>query len=192
MRIKANPQPNAAHSPNKPGVPTSRLYVYVFVAIVLGALLWAKAGMSKSGPELVDWRTDHDVAVQSAADSSKPTLVLFTASWCPPCQHMKRKVWTDRAVADVLNKEFLPIKVDCSDTNDTAVLALQNKYGIKGVPTMIVHDADGREVGRANGMGGRQLLDWLKELDVQPPEDTSSESTIETPDQADREADTFD
>ena len=179
MRIRSHPQSDTGTSIAKRGAPAARLYVYLFIAIMLGALLWAKAGQSEPKPQLIEWQTDHDAAMQTAAESGRPTFVLFTASWCPPCQQMKRSVWTDRAVADVLNKTFTPIKVDCSDSNETASVALQQKYGIRGVPTLIVHDIEGRELGRTNGLTSKQLLTWLDSLNVKSSTDAPTNGSAE-------------
>lgn len=66
----------------------------------------------------------------------------FEASWCQPCKNMSR-------VLEGL-KEQLTVPIEAVDIDENADMAKQ--YAIRGVPTMVLIDDDGKEVKRKVGM----------------------------------------
>ncbi len=68
-------------------------------------------------------------------------VLKFYADWCGPCKMLSKIM---EGMGD-LNVEIVNIDVD--NDQETAV-----KYGIRGVPTMIVIDDEGKEVRRKVGM----------------------------------------
>ncbi len=76
----------------------------------------------------------------AAADRDRPLILDFTATWCGPCQQMKP------AVEDLARKGY-PIKpVDIDRYPELA-----QRYNVTGVPTFIVVEPNGRELGRISG-----------------------------------------
>lgn len=77
----------------------------------------------------------------------------FEASWCQPCK-MLTKIMEDAA-------DQITIQVDKIDIDENMELAKQ--YGIRGVPTMVLVDDEGKEIKRQSGvMMEAQLLEFLK------------------------------
>lgn len=68
-------------------------------------------------------------------------VLKFYADWCGPCKMLSKIM---EGMGD-LGTEVVNIDVD--NDQETAV-----KYGIRGVPTMVVVDDDGKEVRRKAGM----------------------------------------
>jgi thioredoxin 1 len=60
-------------------------------------------------------------------------LIVFTASWCKPCQALKQTINTSSLVS--LN---IPIKYVDIDSDTESVL----EYQIRSVPTLILKDQD--------------------------------------------------
>ena len=46
----------------------------------------------ESQPAHADWSSDLDATLANATAAKRPALVFFTASWCQPCQQLKRAV----------------------------------------------------------------------------------------------------
>lgn len=68
----------------------------------------------------------------------KIEILLFSATWCGPCQSLKSKLKRSGLYDKV-------ILMDCSDGSDYSKFA--RKYKFKGVPTIVVLK-DGKEIDR--------------------------------------------
>lgn len=68
-------------------------------------------------------------------------VLKFYADWCGPCKMLSKMMEN----MDDLGVEVVNVDVD----NDQEVAI---RYGIRGVPTMVVIDDDGKEVRRKAGM----------------------------------------
>ena len=80
-------------------------------------------------------------------------VLKFEASWCQPCKMLSR------VIEDAKDKITTPIEVvDIDEHQDLAIY-----YNVRGVPTMIILDDDGKEVKRQSGMlMESQLLEFLQ------------------------------
>ncbi len=90
---------------------------------------------------------------QDVLGSDLPVLVDFWASWCPPCRMLS-------PVLDELAGEFegkvVVAKVNTEENQENVF-----KYGVQGLPTMILFK-DGQEVDRVVGAAPKDALKrWL-------------------------------
>lgn len=67
-------------------------------------------------------------------------LLKFYADWCGPCKMLSR----------VIEDVKLPYPVEDIDINQDQDLAM--KYGIRGVPTLVLVDNENNEIRRVSGM----------------------------------------
>ncbi len=79
-------------------------------------------------------------------DKEKPTLVMFTASWCGPCKYMKESIMKDSSVKKVLDG-FNVLLLDV-DQNDGKLFAERFiPVGFKGsIPYFAILDKTGKVV----------------------------------------------
>jgi tetratricopeptide (TPR) repeat protein/thiol-disulfide isomerase/thioredoxin len=86
-------------------------------------------------------------AFAQARAQGKPLLIDFYGIWCPPCNELNDRVFsqpTFKKEADA----FVRLKMDA----DAAVSeALSQRYGIQGFPTVIFASPEGDEIGRVVG-----------------------------------------
>ena len=82
--------------------------------------------------------------------TDRPTLVRFTADWCPPCQIMKREVFNRPDVAAEIEQHYRAVSVDMTRL-DADARALAARHGVLGIPTFVVLAPDGRETARLPG-----------------------------------------
>jgi len=115
-------------------------------------------------PQRVGW-SDFTSGVERAAAEQKPVVVNFTASWCGYCKQMDRTTWRDPAVIERL-EGVVPVRVDVDETRaprgGEPGADVANRYGVRGTPTLLVLDGQGRVLSRTSGYhDAHQLLDWL-------------------------------
>jgi thiol:disulfide interchange protein len=115
------------------------LIVFVSVFAIIGLSRW------RTPNELIPWQTDLAAAQAQARQANKPILLYVTASWCGPCQTMRREVWTDQRVADAA-EAYVPLKVDIDVNPQVAI-----QFGATAsVPVIMVVDADNRIIRRVD------------------------------------------
>lgn len=120
-----------------------------------------KADKGDSAPD--GWQTDLTSAKALAKKDDKPMLVVFSASWCPPCQALKKKVYPQASVKKAL-EAWVPVYVDADANEDLA-----KKHNIEGLPTLLILDASGKELSRQVGCNPTSTF-FLKFLEDSKPE----------------------
>jgi thiol:disulfide interchange protein len=106
----------------------------------------------------IAWRGDFEAARAEAKASDKPVLLVFSATWCPPCNAMKHDVWPDAAVSQIVNSDFVPLYVD---VDNPASVSIARRYGISGIPAVLVVDASGDVLRQESYMSRSTALDFL-------------------------------
>ncbi|MBB3204751.1 protein disulfide-isomerase [Rhodopirellula rubra] len=107
----------------------------------------------------IAWAEDYALAKRQAAMSDKPIILYFTATWCVPCRVMKRQVWADPQVMELVNAEFVPVAIDVGDPENAEVMAA---YNVQGSPVTIVCDSHGKALDwRVGGISKIQFLELL-------------------------------
>jgi len=105
-----------------------------------------------------DWTTDYKAALTQAKAQNKLVLLDFTGSdWCGYCKLLDKEVFTTSSFKDFADKNYILVTIDfphqtqLSDTLKQQNDALNQQFTIEGFPTLIVLDADGKELGREVG-----------------------------------------
>lgn len=106
--------------------------------------------------ELVNDVTDASFE-QSVLRSTKPVLVDFWAEWCAPCRMLAPTV---DAIAEQFSQTATVVKLNVDDNTATA-----QRYGIKGIPTLILF-SEGKEVERVVGATGKDSIARMIEKHV--------------------------
>jgi len=108
-------------------------------------------------PTSIEWRTDLDAALVEARLTHKQVLVDFSADWCPPCIAMKHDVWPDPAVERALTQSYVPLLIDVERDG-----TVSERYGVSGIPTVLVLDETGRVVRRATFLSASAMVSFLR------------------------------
>lgn len=89
------------------------------------------------------------------SNAGTPVYVDFYATWCGPCKKLG-PMFSNRASSLSGKGKFLKVDID-------KVKGATSKYGIKGLPTMIVFDSSGNEMDRRSGPDNIDL--YLSEVE---------------------------
>ncbi len=98
-------------------------------------------------------------------ESEQPTILEFSAGWCGPCKEMKPQI-------DLLKTKSYPIRVlDVDEHPDLA-----RNYRVGSVPTFVIVDPDGKELGRSEGLQhASKLASSFRQLKTEWLERTSKQ-----------------
>ncbi|HEU5076551.1 MAG TPA: cytochrome c biogenesis protein CcdA [Polyangiaceae bacterium] len=100
--------------------------------------------------ETLSWEpTDYVVARQKARVEARPLLVDFTAAWCVSCKELDKLTFSHDAVEREAGR-FVAVRVDATDDEDPKVERALAEFSVKGLPTVILFDSEGREARRFN------------------------------------------
>ena len=134
---------------------------------ILATLLFATSALFADD----SWKTDLPKAIEQAKSEKKMVLIDFTGSdWCPPCKSLHSKVLVSEEFTKFAKDNLVLVELDfpkakpLSDEIKAANKELAKKYGIKGYPTVIVLDGEGKELFRKVGYGGTPAADYVAEL----------------------------
>lgn len=113
----------------------------LFLLLSIGNMAFADTGIEF---EEQDW---DDVISRSEAEDKLIFLDAY-ATWCGPCKKMSRETFTDEAVADFYNDNFINAKIDMEKGIG---LELAKQYGVRAYPTLLFLNHKGEVVNRVCG-----------------------------------------
>lgn len=118
------------------------------------------------------WMTDLSKAQAKAKEEKKLVFVEFTGSdWCPPCKRLKADILSTADFAKYAQENLVLVELDFPRAKEQSAelkkanKELSQKYGIRGFPTVIVFDGEGKELNRQVGFGGGSPKDYIAKLD---------------------------
>jgi len=142
-----------------------------FAAACMAALVFWSIGMQARGDDL-PWLTSYEKALAAARARGKVILADFTGSdWCPWCVKLKREVFHTPEFEAWAEKNVVLLMVDFPrDKKQPEEVKKRNrelarKYGVRGLPTVLFLDGEGREIGRTGYVRGGPAV-WLKEAEA--------------------------
>ena len=87
----------------------------------------------------INWLEWSNESFEKAKKEGKPILLDLTAVWCHWCHVMDSVSYSNDEIAEVINKDFVPIKVDIDKRPD-----IKERYNMGGFPSTVFLDAEGK------------------------------------------------
>jgi len=86
-------------------------------------------------------------------NSELPVLVDFWAEWCGPCKMIAPVL---DAIAEEYEGKLKVVKVDVDANNESPA-----KYGVRGIPTLILFKGGNAEATKVGALSKTQLLEFI-------------------------------
>jgi thiol:disulfide interchange protein len=87
------------------------------------------------------WFTDYDKAREQALQENKKLFLDFGASWCSSCVLLEKRILYTLPVSCAL-ENVIKVKLDCTGSCSDAITRLQKKFGVIGLPTLLLVDPE--------------------------------------------------
>jgi thiol:disulfide interchange protein DsbD len=131
-------------------------------ALAFVAVLPLLPSMARPVEGGVAWQASLDAGLAAAQAQGKPALVDMRADWCVACVELEKKTWPDAGVQKWLGT-VVPIRLDMTKNTD-ADQAIMQRYGVKGLPTVLLLSPDGKVISGFVGYRSPEaVLAWAGE-----------------------------
>ncbi len=119
------------------------------------------------------WSDNFQESLAKAKAEKKLLLAEFTGSdWCPPCKKQAAEVFGVQEFKDYAAKKLVLVQLDyprskeISETVKAQNQELKTKFAIRGFPTVIMFDGEGKELARWVGYGGGGPQSLISKIDA--------------------------
>lgn len=139
----------------------------IFVYMLVGsAFVYAQQAYKK---EDIEWYSFND-AIELAKDHNKKVMLFMEADWCSVCKKMKKKVFPDQDVQDIMRTKFYPVRMDIESDQkltyqqkEMSFKAFSKYMNMYATPTFIFLDEKGKVIGNKPGyMETEELMTLLR------------------------------
>ena len=107
----------------------------------------------------IQWLEWGKESFEKAQSLGRPILLDITGSWCHWCHVMDNTSYSDPAVIDSVNKNFIPVRVDTDKRPD-----VNRRYNMGGWPTTAFLDNEGRIITGGTYIPPQQLREVLRSV----------------------------
>lgn len=104
----------------------------------------------------INWREWGEDAFKEAKDNNKLILLSISAVWCHWCHVMDETAYSYQDNIDLINAEFIPIRVDNDQNPD-----VNRIYNMGGWPTTAILTPDGKTINGATYLTENKLYTFL-------------------------------
>jgi len=131
--------------------------IAVTTLILLGLIACASSSMASSRE--IKWYS-YEEGIALGMKLGKKIFIDFYADWCGYCRMMDRSTFKDVSVIAILNRDFIPVKVNSDMEKEIAL-----RYDVQALPNIALISEDGRRIGSIPGyIPSDRLVKILEEV----------------------------
>lgn len=122
----------------------------------------AAAKAAKAAKVKFKWGKSLKSAQKQAQETGLPIVLLFTgSSWCGFCIKLEKEVLSKKEFKQGMDGVAIGVKFEFGSA-DFSKSKEAKIYGIRGVPALVVVDAEGKELGRTGYVPGRTPAQYVE------------------------------
>lgn len=134
-----------------------KTHFFTGLLLALSLILAPAASCAAEAAKGVNWLS-YDTARASSEGQAQKYFLYFSSENCGYCRMLENKTFSDPAVADYINGNYIAVQVDIDKERKVAA-----RYRIQGVPDLRFLSKDGAVIGRWIGFTeAGHLLKLLK------------------------------
>ncbi len=126
------------------GTPAAKKWIIRGISLFLMLI----SGWYLFSPEqkYIGWQEYDAGEIEAALEEGRPVLIKFTAEWCANCAVVKKRVFEQGDVAELIrDKQVFAVEGDTTRKDQPATAALQEVYREPGIPVTVLLTPDGGE-----------------------------------------------
>src|ERR1700676_28133 len=104
----------------------------------------------------IHWQTWGKAAFDEAVRQDKPVFLLISSSWCQWCHIMDETTLSEPSIITILNRDYVPIRVDSDLRPD-----INLRYNQNGWPSVVLLSAEGEILWGGVYVPPKQMLYYL-------------------------------
>jgi thiol:disulfide interchange protein len=128
----------------KPSIKLLLLITVVGVFLTTGLLI-AKGTSKPNSSKTILWETNLPKAFAEARHNHQPLLLDFYATWCGPCQMLKKITWGNAQVIRAMHK-WIPVHLNVDYHHH-----LDNQYKVSAIPMVVFLKPNGKIINTSVG-----------------------------------------
>jgi len=120
-------------------------------------------------PEAIRWREWDDDSFTASRQEQKPLLLTLSATWCHWCHVLDETSYADPRVIQVINSDFIPVRVDVDRRPD-----ISRRYNQGGFPSVAILDDQGALIAGRVYVPPDEMLGLLEQVSADYPASAES------------------
>lgn len=128
-------------------------------------------GASHSEGGSLPWTTNYNQALERSKAEGKPIILFFTGSdWCTWCHRLESEVLNTTSFINSVKDKYIFVELDFPQQTTIAAdlkaqnKKLQEKYNVRGFPTIVIVDGEGQKVAQTGYEAGGGMA-YARHLD---------------------------
>ncbi len=124
-----------------------RIFKVLFSAVLLAVASYMLIPTHKNS---MNWEEFSYNKYEAALNSNQKIIIDFYADWCIPCKELDASTFSNENVIRS-SESFKAFKVDMTKTLSDETENIRKKFNIRGMPTVLIFNTEGKEVERITG-----------------------------------------